>query len=175
MKYMYIGNRHQRQWWQYFSVWATWQSLMGLIRPAARAGSRSWDEVSPLDVNVPVTYSPWPTTDHWSVLLLSSVSAGCDLVSRVHCPRNWTEPRGTKPANITFFSINCSNIKCRRLSSGTPGKVEETYIFQFCPDKTGRNGTKLEETLKDIRNAGKIIIQACQIFMKFWPKHWNLS
>ena len=41
MKYMYIENRHQRQWWICFDVWATWQCLMGLIRQAARAGSRS--------------------------------------------------------------------------------------------------------------------------------------
>ena len=34
--------------------------------------------------------------------------------------------------------------------SGTPGiKVEETYFFQFCPDKTGRNWTKLEKTMKE--------------------------
>ena len=75
MKYMYIGNRHQRQWWICFSVWATWQCLMGLIRQAAGTGSRlhRWMPCVPL----------------------SSVSAGCDLVSRVHCPENWT--RGTKP------------------------------------------------------------------------------
>ena len=34
-------------------------------------------------------------------------------------------------------------------------KVEETYFFQFCPDKTGRNWTKLEKTMKEVRNAGK--------------------
>ena len=37
----------------------------------------------------------------------------------------------------------------------TRKKVEETYFFQFCPDKTGRNWTKLEKTVKDVRNAGK--------------------
>ena len=31
----------------------------------------------------------------------------------------------------------------------------ETYFFQFCPDKTGRNWTKLEKTMKGVRNAGK--------------------
>ena len=36
--YMCIGNRHQRQWWTCFSVWATWQCLMGLIRQAVRVG-----------------------------------------------------------------------------------------------------------------------------------------
>ena len=60
-KYMYIGNRHQRQWWICSSVWATWQCLMGLIRQAARAGSRSWDD-APLDVNGPVTSFPWLAT-----------------------------------------------------------------------------------------------------------------
>ena len=38
----------------------------------------------------------------------------------------------------------------------TRKKVEETYFFRFCPDKTGRNRTKLEKTVKDVRNAGKI-------------------
>ena len=37
----------------------------------------------------------------------------------------------------------------------TRKKVEETYFFQFCPDKTGRNWTKVEKTVKDVRNAGK--------------------
>ena len=37
----------------------------------------------------------------------------------------------------------------------TRKKVEETYFFQFCPDKTGRNWTKLEKTVKDVRNDGK--------------------
>ena len=37
----------------------------------------------------------------------------------------------------------------------TRKKVEETYFFQFCPDKTGRSWTKLEKTVKDVRNAGK--------------------
>ena len=79
MKYMYIGNRHQRQWWICFGAWATWQCLMGLIRQAAGTGSRlhRWIPSVPL----------------------SSVSAGCDLVSRVHCPENWTQ--GTKPTSIT--------------------------------------------------------------------------
>ena len=35
---MHIGNRHQRHWWMCFSVWATWQCLMGLVRLAAGAG-----------------------------------------------------------------------------------------------------------------------------------------
>ena len=38
------------------SVWAIWQCLMGLVRLAAGAGSRSLDAVAPLDVNTPVTY-----------------------------------------------------------------------------------------------------------------------
>ena len=37
----------------------------------------------------------------------------------------------------------------------TRKKVEETYFFQFCPDKTGRNWTKLEKTMKEVRNPGK--------------------
>ena len=37
----------------------------------------------------------------------------------------------------------------------TRKKVEETYFFQFCPDKTGRNWTKLEKTVKDVVNPGK--------------------
>ena len=37
----------------------------------------------------------------------------------------------------------------------TRKKVEETYFFQFCPEKTGRNWTKLEKTMKEVRNAGK--------------------
>ena len=40
----------------------------------------------------------------------------------------------------------------------TRKKVEETYFFQYCPDKTGRNWTKLEKTMKEVRNAGKNII-----------------
>ena len=40
----------------------------------------------------------------------------------------------------------------------TRKKMEETYFFQFCPDKTGRNWTKLDKTVKDVRNAGKKII-----------------
>ena len=88
MKYMYIGNRHQRQWWICFSVWATWQRLMGLIRQAAGTGSRlhRWVPCVPL----------------------SSVSAGCDLVSRVHCPENWTGE--LNPGYQTYQH----NIKCRQ-------------------------------------------------------------
>ena len=40
----------------------------------------------------------------------------------------------------------------------TRKKVEETYFFQFCPDKTGRNWTKLEKTMKMVRNAGKKLL-----------------
>ena len=86
-KYMYIGNRHQRQWWICVGVWATWHCLMGLIRQAARAGSRSRDDAA-LDVNGPVTYFPWLHHPGYCLVvgavLLSSVSAGCDLISRVH-------------------------------------------------------------------------------------------
>ena len=57
MKYMYTGNRHRRWRRICFSIWATWQCVMGLIRQAARAGSRSWDRVAPLDINGLVTYS----------------------------------------------------------------------------------------------------------------------
>ena len=48
-----------------------------------------------------------------------------------------------KPPGLGFF-------RKKPISSGTPGKkVEETYLFQFCPDKTGRNWTKLEKTMKE--------------------------
>ena len=40
----------------------------------------------------------------------------------------------------------------------TRKKVEETYFFQFCPDKTGRNWIKLEKTWKMSEMLEKIII-----------------
>ena len=38
-------------------------------------------------------------------------------------------------------------------------KVEETYFFLFCPDKTGRNWTKLEKTMKAQKCWKNIIIK----------------
>ena len=70
----------------------------------------------------------------WNYIIIISfrVSLGSSLSCRV----------GFLPEETYFFR-------------DTRKKVEETYFFQFCPDKTGRNWTKLEKTVKDVRNAGK--------------------
>ena len=52
----------------------------------------------------------------------------------------------------------------------TRKKVEETYFFQFCPDKTGRNWTKLEKTVKDVRNVGRKYLSYLISYKRLWLK-----
>ena len=48
--------------------------------------------------------------------------------------------------------------------------MEETYFFQFCPDKTGRNWTKLEKTVKDVRNVGRKYLSYLISYKRLWLK-----
>ena len=52
----------------------------------------------------------------------------------------------------------------------TRKKVEETYFFRFCPDKTGRNWTKLEKTVKDVRNVGRKYLSYLISYKRLWLK-----
>ena len=52
----------------------------------------------------------------------------------------------------------------------TRKKVEETYFFQFCPDQTGRNWTKLEKTVKDVRNVGRKYLSYLISYKRLWLK-----
>ena len=80
---------------------------------------------------------------------------------------------------IHFFFMKMhlkTSVKCRvgflpeetYFFQDTRKKVEETYFFQFCPDKTGRNWTKLEKTEKDVRNVGRKYLSYLISYKRLW-------
>ena len=132
-KYVYIGNRHQRQWWICSSVWATWQCLMELIQQAVRAGSRSWDGAL-LDVNGPVTYFPWLAI--WTLdPCIMGRNRGC--IDRCQC----LLPRSTSHAVVKTIVLRSALHICLNCFGGTAiwcFSVVMSRLHHLKPWKTGR-------------------------------------